>query len=37
MSGGADLSDLIIIGFIAVVFVAGAITVFKFMRGGKRK
>jgi len=37
MRGGADLSDLTIIGFIAVVFVTGAITVFKFMRGGKRK
>jgi hypothetical protein len=37
MRGGPDLSDLTIIAFIAVIFVAGAITVFKFMRGGKRK
>jgi hypothetical protein len=37
MRGGPDLSDLIIVTFVAAVFIAGAITVFKFMRGGKRK
>jgi hypothetical protein len=37
MHNSLDLSDLFIIGFIAIIFVTGAVVVFKFMRGGKKK
>jgi hypothetical protein len=36
MNNSPDLSDFFIIAFIAIVFVTGAVVVFKFMRGGKR-
>jgi hypothetical protein len=36
MRNSVDASDLFIIAFIAMVFITGAIVVFKFMRGGKR-
>lgn len=36
MKQPAELSDYIIVLFIAVVFIGGAITVFRFMRGGKK-
>jgi len=37
MNNSPDLSDIFIILFIAVVFVTGAVVVFKFMRAGRRK
>jgi hypothetical protein len=37
MKKGIDISDLVIVIFVAVVFIGGAITVFKFMRGGKKE
>jgi hypothetical protein len=36
MKQPADISDYLIILFIAIVFIGGAYTVFKFMRGGKK-
>jgi hypothetical protein len=37
MHNEPDLSDFFIIAFVAVVFIAGCIGVFKFMRAGKKK
>jgi hypothetical protein len=37
MKNDADLGDYLIAAFIAVVFIAGIITVFKFMRAGRKK
>jgi len=31
-----DAGDYFIIAFVAIVFIGGAITVYKFMKGGKR-
>lgn len=36
MKNSMDLSDLFIVAFVAVIFITGCVTVFKFMRGGKR-
>jgi hypothetical protein len=36
MNRSADLGDYLIVLFIAVIFVAGAITVYKFMKAGKK-
>jgi hypothetical protein len=36
MKQQADLTDFVIIAFIAVIFIIGAIAVFKFMRAGKK-
>lgn len=36
MKNSVDLSDLFIVGFIAVIFITGCVVVFKFMRGGKK-
>lgn len=36
MKNEADLGDYIIVFFIAVVFIAGAVTVFRFMRKGRK-
>jgi hypothetical protein len=36
MNNTIDLSDFFIIAFIAVVFVTGAVVIFKFMRAGKK-
>jgi hypothetical protein len=32
MQKGLDLGDMFIMAFVAIVFIAGAYTVFKFMR-----
>jgi len=32
MNKGVDLSDLLIIAFVAIVFITGAVVVFRFMR-----
>jgi len=37
MDNTPGLGDYMIMAFIAVVFITGAVVVFKFMRGGKRK
>jgi len=37
MRGSPDFSDMSIVGFIAVVFITGAVTVYKFMRAGRKK
>ncbi len=37
MNQHAGLSEYIIIAFVAVIFIAGAIVVFRFMKAGKKK
>jgi nitrate reductase gamma subunit len=37
MKGSTDASDYFIIVFIAVVFITGAVAVYKFMNAGKKK
>jgi hypothetical protein len=36
MRQAMDGGDFFIIAFVAVIFIGGAIAVYKFMRGGKR-
>jgi hypothetical protein len=36
MAGHPDIGDILIVMFIATIFTAGAIVVYRFMRGGKK-
>jgi|GEM_PF-1152122 hypothetical protein len=37
MKNSADIGDYMIVLFIGVIFIAGGIVVYKFMRAGKKK
>lgn len=36
MNNSVDLGDIFIMAFISVIFITGAVVLFKFMRGGKK-